>query len=882
MSKLLRRSSLRYLLRHPGQLALAVAGVALGVAVVVSIDLANASAARAFSLATESVTGRATHRVVGGSAGIDEDLFRKLVVEVGVKAAAPVIEGFVTVAEMGSDADPDGAPRVLRVLGVDPLSEAPFRPYLAGLGGGSGNAEGGFELGAFLLGHRAAVLSATTAQELGVGVGDALPVRLPASRDRLQVVALLDPADDLSRQALADLVILDVGAAQELLGKVGRLSHIDLRVEQGVDQEVALGAAGEALLQRVRSALPPGARLEATGSRQSTSQQMTRAFRLNLHALSLLALVCGLFLIYNAITFSVVQRRTLLGSLRALGVTRRQVFALILAEAGLVAVAGTLAGLALGVFLGRGMVDLVSRTLNDLYFVVSVRDLALSPVSLAKGALLGIGATLAAAAIPAREAATAPPRAALTRSVVETDLRRALPGLSAAALGLVLFGGLLLALPSRNLLPAFAGIFAVIVGFALLAPSFTLGLMKGVQPVASGLFGVLGRLAARGVVASLSRTSVAIAALAVAVSVTVGVGVMVDSFRGTVDRWLTSALSADIYVSPAGSGASGAAAFDTAPLPAALEGRLAAVPGVADAFTVRRILADTLGSEGQPDEPTRLVAIEMLRAEFDRLDVRSGHRRDAWRSFSTGHGLIVSEPYAYHRALKVGDAVTLATPRGGRPFTVAAIYASYASDRGVALLDRATYRELWGDTSLSGISVKLAPEVTADAVLPALRQAAGPDLELVFQSSRALREASLQVFDRTFRITGVLRLLAGLVAFIGVVSALMALELERARELGVMRANGLTPGQVWRLVTAQTGLMGLAAGLLSLPVGLVLAALMIHVINRRSFGWSLEMTVDPWILAEALALALVAALLAGLYPAWRMSRTSPALALREE
>jgi len=388
LTRLLRRSSVRYLLRHPGQLALAVAGVALGVAVVVSIDLANASASRAFTLATESVTGRATHRVTGGPSGLDEEVFRRLTVDLGVDAAAPVVEGFVTLP--AGPEDPAGGNRVLRVLGVDPLSEAPFRPYLAELGGGPGDAGGGFDLGVFLSSRRATILFADTAAELGLEPGDSFTVELPASRDRLTLLAVLEPADELSRQAVADLAILDVGAAQELFSMPGRLSHVDLRVEPG--------AAGEALLERVRAALPAGVRLEATGARQQTNREMTRAFRLNLTALSLLALVCGLFLIYNAITFSVVQRRTLLGSLRALGVTRRQVFRLVLGEAALVAVAGTALGLALGVLLGRGMVDLVTRTLNDLYFVVSVRDLALSPASLAKGALLGLGATLAAAA----------------------------------------------------------------------------------------------------------------------------------------------------------------------------------------------------------------------------------------------------------------------------------------------------------------------------------------------------------------------------------------------------------------------------------------------------------------------------------------------------
>lgn len=859
MTRLLRRSSRRYLSRHPWQLALSVVGVAVGVAVVVSIDVANASAFRAFELATETVSGRATHRVTGGPTGLPEELFHHLTVELGIEPAAPVVEGYASLP------DPAGGTRVLRVLGVDALSEGPFRPYLAGLGAGD---IGGFDLGTLLTRPGAALLSAPTASELDLAPGATLPVLLATGRGELVLAGVLRPRDELSRRALADLAVVDVATAQELLGHVGRLTHVDLLVP---DDE-----AGQRTLERVRAALPPGARLTATGARSGTARQMTHAFRLNLTALSLLALVCGLFLIYNSITFSVVQRRTLLGTLRALGVTRRCVLALVLGEAAVVAVVGTAAGLVLGAALGRGMVDLVSRTINDLYFALSVRDVTLAPAVLVKGAVLGLGATLLAAVRPAHEATTVPPRAALLRSRQETGLRRSLPRVTFLALLLLASGAALLAWPTRDLAPAFTGLFALIVGCALLAPLATVVLMTVLRPAAGKLFGIVGSMAARGVVASLSRTAVAIAALAVAVSVTVGVGVMVDSFRDTVESWLGGTLSADVYVSPAGA-PGGAAAFDVAPLTPQLADRLAAVPGVVEVRAVRR--AEIVNADG--GEPTRLVAIETSRANFDSFEFKDGSRQHAWNLF-VGGGVLVSEPYAWHRGVGVGDVVELPTAEGVQGFEVAAVYASYASDRGVVLMARETYVELWRDRSISGISVDLAPGATADEVIPHLRATAGDGAELLFQSRDALRRASLEVFDRTFLITGVLRLLAGLVAFIGVLSALMALQLERGRELGVLRANGMTPGQVWRLVTAQTGLMGLVAGLLSLPVGLLLAAVMIHVINRRSFGWSLDMTVDPAILAEALLLSLVAALLAGLYPAWKMSRTTPARALREE
>ncbi len=850
---LLARSSLRTLGRHPAQVALAALGVALGVAVVVSIDLANRSAERAFALATASVVGRATHRVTGGPGGLPDALYRRLVVDLDVAEAAPVVEGWATV-------DGPGGRRALRLLGVDPFAEAPFRPWTGG-GGAAGD-----ELAAFLTRRGAALLPAPTARELGVAPGDELPVEVDGRATRLRVAGLLDPADELSRRALTDLAVVDVATAQELLRRPGRLSRIDLAVPPG--------PAGAAMLRRLRGALPPGARLVAAGARSRSSAEMTRAFRLNLTALSLLALVCGLFLIYNSMTFSVVQRRGLLGTLRCLGVTRRQVFRLVLGEAAAVAVVGTAAGLALGVLLGRGMVRLVTRTLNDLYFVVSVRDLAVSPASLALGAALGLGATLAAAALPAWEASTTPPHAARLRSGLEGRVRRTLPRRAAAAALLLAAGAAALALPVRALVPAFAGLFALIVGCALLAPAATLGLMRLATGPARRAFGVLGALAARGVAASLSRTGVAIAALAVAVSVTVGVGVMVSSFRGTVERWLRGALSADAYVSAPAAG--GATVFAAAPFEPALGRAFAAVPGVTAVSSVRR--AEIVDLAGRT---TRVVVVPPDRAALRRLEVLAGDPGRVPAALASG-AVLVSEPLAWRRHLAPGDRLRLPTDRGAHAFPVAGVYASYASDQGIVLMTRPTWERFWDDRRVSGFALTLAPGVDAAAVAPGLRRAAGPGAVLVIESSRELRQASLAVFDRTFLITGVLRLLAGLVAGIGVVSALMALELERGRELAVLRANGMTPGQLWRLVTAQTGLMGLAAGLLSLPVGLLLAAVMIFVINRRSFGWTLHMNVPPHLLVEAVALALGAALLAGLYPAWRMARTPPADALRTE
>ncbi|MDX1501054.1 MAG: FtsX-like permease family protein [Thermoanaerobaculia bacterium] len=850
MSGLLRRASRRHFTRHPWQLGLAVLGVALGVAVVVSVDLANQSALSAFRASSERVTGRATHQIVGGSVGVPEETYRRLRRDLGVRAAAPVVEGWVV----------SGSGRVFQLLGVDPFAESAFRGYV-GLRGE------GLDLGAFLTRPGAVVVSAAAARDLGVGIGDRLEATAAGRPRTLEVVGTFArEASDARAPGLDDLMLADVATAQELLESVGSLSRIDLLAPDT--------PTGRELRRRVAAALPGGVELVAADARTETAAQMTRAFRINLQALSLLALLCGAFLIYNTITFAVVQRRRLFGILRAVGVTRRQLARLILGEALVVSLAGSVFGLALGAFLGRILVRLVTRTINDLYFVLTVREVTLPAGSLLEGLALGVGVSLLAALAPAGEALSAEAGSALDRAELESRVHRLLPWVSAGGLLLGAAGAALLLLPGAGLGLAFFGLFAVLLGFALLTPAAVVALMALLTPLAGLLFGRLGRMAARGVVTALSRTGVAVAALMMAVAVTVGVDLMIDSFRGTVDRWLSYSLPADLYVSagvrPVGRYAGAGPGIE----PAALA-RVAALPGVEAVNSVRQVEVES------PRGPLRLLAYDLDARGREAFSFAAGEAERAWTAFDDG-AVLVSEPLAFRAGLGPGDRIELSTFDGVRSFEVAGVTYDYASERGAVMMEGRRYRELWDDPQRTALSVYAPPGADLRQLAGEVRRSIGPDRQLRVRSNREIREESLRVFDRTFLVTGVLRLLAVVVAFVGVLSALTALQLERERELGVLRATGLTPGQLWRLVTAQTGLMGLAAGLLSIPAGVAMATIMVRVINRRSFGWTLELGVTPAALASAVLLAVGAALVAGLYPAFKMSRTSPAEALRAE
>ncbi|MCP3165306.1 FtsX-like permease family protein [Myxococcus qinghaiensis] len=846
MTNLLVRSSLRHLGRHPWLTALSLLGIALGVAVVVSIDLASGSALRAFERSTDAVTGKATHQLVGGTSGLSEDVYRDLRLLPDAPVSAPVVEGYVQATV--------GDRRTLTVLGVDPFAETPFRDY-------AGDEAVG-DVGALLTQPGTVLLSARAARALGVEAGGLLPVRVEGRETSLRVAALLAPTNEDTARALEALVLTDVSTAQEVLGRVGRLTRVDLRL-----------TGGDAQVERLRASLPTGTEVVRASARASTVEQMTKAFRTNLTALSLLALVVGMFLIYNTMTFSVVQRRGLLGRLRAVGITRGELFALVLGEALVLGIVGTVAGLLLGILLGRGLVGLITQTINDLYFVVSVRGLVLEPFTLAKGLALGLGATVLAALVPAWEAARSAPATTLRRSTLEDVSRTRAPKL--ALLGvLVLAGGVgLLGWPTQALVPAYLGLFSVLIGAALLVPWVTERLSLFAAVPLGFAFGLLGRMAARGVRTSLSRTAVALAALMVAVATTVGVGLMVSSFRGTVLSWLESSLLADVFISPP----SLVARRGDSTLAPGLVERLRTLPGVSGSSTLRVTRARVDGV------PTDLLAVDFSRSPARPYQFKQGDEAAVWRELDAStEALIVSEPFAFHRGVGVGDTVKLATDRGLQAFRVAGVYFDYGSDVGTMLMPRATYEHWYEDRGVSGVALYASPGQDVDSLVTAVRASAGDEQALLVRANRSLRQASMEVFDRTFTITQVLRLLAVGVAFVGVLSALMSLQLERAREFAVLRATGLTPRQLWGLVSLQTGLLGLLAGLFSMPLGVGLAYILVHVINQRSFGWTVRLEVTPETLGQAMLLALVASALAGLYPAWKMTRANPAYALREE
>jgi putative ABC transport system permease protein len=848
VTRTLRAATVRHLLRHPAQLALALVGLALGVGTIVAVDIATASAQRAFELSLQAVNGAATHQLTGGPGGIDERLYVQLRRQrpPGGGAAprfAPLASGYATLAD-----------RTLELIGIDPLASAEVSAGSAGSGMG---VEGGADPRDWFTRPGAVVLTAAAAAQLHLVPGQSFEVEVGGVRHQ----ALLAATIGAGAAGLDGILLTDIAQAQEWLGATGRLSRIDVRMPAG--------KPGSAALLRLRALLPADVEVHESRAEARETFAMTDAFVTNLKAMSLLALLVGTFLIYGAVSFAVLQRRTLIGVLRALGVTRGEVLRLILGEALLLGIVGAACGCLLGLAIGHLLLGLVSQTINDLYFVVAVNSVAVPALTIVKAVGVGIVTALAAALLPALEVAGGVPQLGLARSVIERRARAIARAFVLAGVLFAALAALVIAVSGHSLFAGFAALFLVLLAVAAVTPAILRALaLAGARVFARS--SAVARLALLDIAGSLSRTGVAVAALGMALTAMIGVAVMVESFRESLREWLVQSMHADVYVSAPGPSGNIARRLD----PAVVQSLLG-IPGVRAHSEARHALV------GSARGDIELNALRLVPGSDGAFRLTQGDPLAAWQGFRGG-AILISEPLGWRLGLHPGDSLRLTTAAGARDFRIAGVYREYGNDRGEILMDLDEYRSRWHDPEIGGLGIYLDAGVTATAAVSALRAAAGGRQALFIRSNADIRALSMSIFERTFVITRVLYWLAAGVAAIGLVSALLAWELERARALALLRTLGITPWGTALLVLAQTVFMGAVALLAAVPAGLLTAVVLTQVINRRAFGWQIDLHLSAPQFTNALVLALAAALAAGAYPAWRSAHAPLARGLREE
>ena len=809
--RLLLQFSRRFLYRHPGQLLLALVGIAAGVAVVTGVLLLRDVLLGTLDDASSALSGRDVVRIEAASGRLDEQVFVQLAGHPRAPDLVPVLSARVRVGN-----------EPFELIGLDPFSLADGGPMRV-----SGPATGA------LLGQgHVALISPRTLASLQANLGDRITVRHAGEDLDIGLIGMIEGGP-----ALDNRLIMDLAAAQDLLGRRGQLSWIEADASQ-------IGV--------LSSAIPDELRLSRSETRRDSAARLTQGMRSNLTALSLLALMVGLFVVYSAFSFLLVQRQGQIGMLRAVGVTPAQLLWLLSIETLVLAGLGGLIGLVAGLMLSETLLSLVRAPLAELYGLVAGRSLTpslamLSLIWLATLALALISVTgllKRALAIPAGQLSRQPDRVE-----AKATLRHKLP-----IIALVL-GGVGLILVSESLPAALTALFLLLAACALLVPPVGLWLLGALAFLTRRR--LLGR--ALGMLQSArQRLSPALAALSLALGLSAGIAMMVLGFRASVDDWVDRLLRAPVYLT-AQSGV-----IDQSVVDAAL-----GWPEVAELSSAR---------ERELSDGRRLIAYDLPDAAWAGFDWLMPSQGADFSAFRAGRGVLASEPMARRHGLAIGELVELPGPGETRSLPLLGVYRDYTSDRGVLAVDGQFYRHWFNDQQRDSLGLYFRPGV--DRLDPGRLD----ELDGRFQLTErdAVREQTMAVFDRTFRITWALAVLVGIIAVIALTSALLALGLERRRDYATLRALGLPPAGLTRWVISQTLGLAAVAALLAIPISLLIHSVLSLVIQPRAFGWSVALSL-PWqVWLLLFPIALLSGLAAGLYPARVISRRDPAPMLRRE
>ena len=564
--------------------------------------------------------------------------------------------------------------------------------------------------------------------------------------------------------------------------------------------------------------------------------------------------------------------------MRALGASRDVILSAFVGEAVCFGLAGALVGLPVGRFMATGAVRLMAATVQSLYVSSRPGAIGLNGASVFLALAIGVGVAVASAYSPAREASLVSPVEAMARGRREYDVRVQ----KARDLWLALVLGLAAAVASRA--PAVAGkpllgylaAILLVAASALAMPAFVDALTSFSSKLLGKLLGVEAMLASRSLAASLRRTSVLVGALSTAIAMMTAVGIMVGSFRQSVVLWMNDQLPADLYLRPAGSPAA-----DRHPtISLGLAEEIAKLPGV---VAVERLRAYEIRYQGMPATlaSADLNVLDVIRW-YPHSEFLSGRaQQQVLPELRHSNAVVVSEPFSYKHHVKAGDFITLSLGETQASFRVADVYYDYSSERGSILMDRHTMLRYLLDPAPSNLAIYVSPNAQLEAVRAAIEKAAAGHRVLIF-SNRDLRAEAIRIFDRTFAITYALEAVAVVVAVMGIAGALLALVIDRRRELGLLRFLGAATGQVKKLILVEAGLLGLLANLAGLALGFALSLILIYVINKQSFGWTIRFHWPVEVLLGALTVVYVATVLAGLYPAQVAVRLNPVEVVHEE
>ncbi len=839
--KLFWRLMVRPLGREPVRMALTVLAIALGVAVVLAIDLAGTAATGSFHSSMEALSGDYNLEVTA-TGGVPDAIVGQLATSDFNFSISPRIEDFAVIAE---------TKKAVVLLGLDLIGET---NKLQSKSAGFSPADFGSEETNFPFEE-----SIWVGKSFNWKIGDKVALII-GDRERTYVVRGV--YDDKNQPA----IVMDIAAAQRAVNRAGIVDRILVHAPES--ESVSSWVA------RLSAIFPAGIQVRAEGTATDENRKMLAAFRWNLKLLSYIALIVGAFLIYNTISVSVVRRRSEIGIARAVGASRAEILLAFICEAAMLGSAGAAIGIPLGRIMASGAINLMGATVNALYVSSRPGEIALNVSSILTALTVGIGVAVIAAYAPAKEAAQVTPVEAIARGRREFQVRVHTSRDFFVAMLFAIAAAILAKLPAIGGKPLFGYLatLMVIAAGTLAIPAAVKLAMQCANTILKWS-GVTVLLASRSLLGSLRRTSVLVGALATAIAMMTAVGIMVGSFRTTVIQWMEGEVPADFYLRPAGSHS-----VDRHPtISPLLAEKLAELPGVE---AVDQLRAYEVSYEGIP---TTVAAATLGNSrKQSRSDFISGRpSEEVLGELRNENAVVVSEPFTYKHKVKRGDTISLNLGTSRAAFRIADVYYDYGSERGFILMDREIMKKFLPDEAPSNLAVYIANGADPAEVRAEIEKTTSDFRVLIFSNADLRREA-VKIFDRTFAITYALEAIAVLVAVMGVAGALLALVIDRKRELGLLRFLGASGAQIRRMILSEAAMLGLLANAAGLLIGFALSLILIFVINKQSFGWTIRFHWPVAVLCAAISLIFVATVLAGFYPARIAVRLNPIEVVHEE
>jgi putative ABC transport system permease protein len=841
---------LRPLIRDPFRTGITILGVAVGVAVFLSIRLANQQTMMSFTESVDLVLGssHAVIRVEGMD--FDEQVFKKLHTLRDEIKAYPVVEGYGVESTSGE---------VVEIIGTDLLQDSGIRDF--SIKTVEKDLKGLLKI---IMDPSGIILPEKFVPGTHFAPGDTVQFLIKGKEKSLNVNAVLENKG-IAKALNGNFALMDIAAAQIAFEKIGRLDRIDIQFLNPVDFEL--------MREKIAALLPENMKVERPQRKNRQVEKMLQAFQYNLTALSFVALLVALYLIYNMIALSVVRRRVEIGTLRALGATPTLIALIFFLEAGVIGAIGSLLGIGMGYYFAQFSLDAVSLTVNNLYAPSYVTEVDFQWSQMGPYFFLGVFLSFISAVIPAWDAATTPPTSVMRRGSYDLKLFRGNRGLNMTALAVLILSAICTQLPPIDHFPYFGffSVFLIILAVSLFSPSVLLWARDRLHFFFKNRFGGEGLLACMNLSQNVGRNALAVSSLAIAFMMVISMLIMVHSFRETVIVWIDQTLRADLFVRVAG----GRDIDYQHTLPSESVEKLKSLKGIAavDQFRALDITYNEL--------PVVLATGDFsVLSQYGNLVIKSGPPAQELDRIMVGHNrALVSEAFSLKHKVKVGDILELQTPTGLAKMEIAAIYFDYSRERGYIILDRTTFLKYYQATEINSFVIYLDDKVQLKTIRKEVLKTL-KDHRLIIRSNSELKQQVLEVFDKTFAITYSLEIIAILVAVLGLFNTLVSLILERKREIGILRFIGAFTGQIKRMVLIEAGILGLIGSAMGFVAGVVVSYILIFVINKQSFGWTIQVHFPYLYIFGMVLLFWGISLLSGLYPARLAANLNPKEAVR--